>query len=443
MYECPNCGGNLKYSISKEMLLCNHCDTTMSPYDFTKDRDAEESTEYDVTVFTCPQCAGQILSTDETAATFCSFCDASTILDSRISKERKPAKIIPFTKTKNMCKNAYMKLVSKSPFIPADAKDEKCIDSFRGIYMPYWVYDISQEGPVTLYGSTSRRSGDYRIEKEYEIQGEIDARYVGFSHDASTSFADSISEYLEPFDTTKARRFTPSFLSGFYADTSDVSEENYRRQAIDGAAENTLHEITRSKSLRKYTLKPVPDKVHKTHTKLDGATLHMFPVWFMSYRKGDRVAYATVNGQTGKVVADLPIDEKKFITGSLILAIPIFIILNLLFTFRPIITLGIVLALSIATLLFYSFEVAAIKKKESGPIIGKLIKGFPGAVIAIIMSLGTMIINPVHDIYFYGASAICLAAMFTTLLCTIHYYNILATRPLPQFKTHTGGDDNA
>lgn len=129
MYECPNCGGNLKYSISKEMLLCNHCDTTINPYDITKEEDAEESTEYDVTVFTCPQCGGEILSMDETAATFCSFCGSSTILNSRLSKERRPVKIVPFCKTKTMCKNAYMKLVKKFPFIPADAKDEQCIDT--------------------------------------------------------------------------------------------------------------------------------------------------------------------------------------------------------------------------------------------------------------------------------------------------------------------------
>ncbi len=443
MYECPNCGGNLKYNIRKQTLKCDHCDTTINPYDVTKECDAEESINYDVTIFTCPQCAGEILSMDETAATFCSFCGASTILDSRISKERRPAKIIPFTKTKTMCKNAYMKIANKSPFLPADAKDEKCIDSFRGIYMPYWVYDIKQQGPITLYGTKTSQSGNYQIIKDYEIRGEIDARYVGFSHDASAAFADSISEYLEPFDTTKARRFTPSFLSGFYADTSDVSEKVYRQQALEKAANNTVDRILRAKQLRSYGIKPVTDKIVQTHTQLDNATLHMFPVWFMSYRKGDRVVYATVNGQTGKVVADLPIDEKKFIHSSLLMAIPIFLILNLLFTLRPIITLGIVLALSAATLLFYVFEVRAIKKKESGPIIRKLTKGFPGAIIAIFLALATMIINPVRDIYFYGASALCLAAMFTTLLCTIHYYNILATRPLPQFKTHTGGDDNA
>ena len=52
----------------------------------------------------------------------------------------------------------------------------------------------------------------------------------------------------------------------------------------------------------------------------------MFPVWFMSYRNGDRITYATVNGQTGKVAADLPIDIKKYLLFSGVLALIIFAI---------------------------------------------------------------------------------------------------------------------
>jgi hypothetical protein len=50
---------------------------------------------------------GEILSTDDMAAGFCSFCGASTVLYSRIEKEHRPAYIIPFTKTKEDCKKAY------------------------------------------------------------------------------------------------------------------------------------------------------------------------------------------------------------------------------------------------------------------------------------------------------------------------------------------------
>ena len=73
----------------------------------------------------------------------------------------------------------------------------------------------------------------------------------------------------------------------------------------------------------------------------------MFPVWFLSYRNKDRVAYATVNGQTGKVVADLPISVGKFLLGSLIAAIPVYILLCLLTVLTPGMTLTIVGVLAI------------------------------------------------------------------------------------------------
>ena len=104
MYQCPNCGGRLFFDIQSQQLKCDHCSTQYDPYAISKENDAEESREYDVTVFKCPQCGGEILSTDNTAANFCSFCGASTILSSRVSKQLKPGYIIPFSKTKDDCK---------------------------------------------------------------------------------------------------------------------------------------------------------------------------------------------------------------------------------------------------------------------------------------------------------------------------------------------------
>lgn len=443
MYECPNCAGNLKYDIPSRQLKCYSCNTKLDPYSFVKDQDAEESMEYDVTVFRCPQCAGEIISTDETAATFCSFCGASTILDSRLSKEKRPTKIIPFTKTKENCKGAYIKTASKMPFIPDDLLDENCIDSFRGIYIPYWSYDISQQGPVKMQATHYKQQGDYQIIKEFEVSGNLDAHYYGFSHDASSSFADSISEYMDPFNLTKAMKFTPSFLSGFYADTSDMNQEKYEHSAITTAAEHTIDEIQNNKMLRKMAFEKIPDKITKTHTILNNAELNLFPVWFMSYRKNDRIAYATVNGQSGKVLADFPVDEKKFFKNSGIIALILFILLNLFFTIRPVTALIIALVLSAISLIAYTSEMSKIKKKEPGGIPAKMFAGFTGSIVAAIIAILVIIINPVNDIFYYAAVILCMCGIITTLLCTIRYYNVLATRPLPQFETHKGGDDNA
>lgn len=364
MYECPNCGGNLKFDITSQQLSCAYCNAQFDPYKITKEKDAEEDTFYDVTVFTCPQCGGEIYSTDNTAAGFCSFCGASTILDSRISRERRPGFIIPFAKTKTDCKKAYSKMIRHALFAPKELKNEKYIDSFRGIYMPYWVYYITQKGFLFINGTKSHRSGDYIITDHYNLKGKLNNYYKGLSYDASSSFADNISERIAPFDVKNMKGFTPSFLSGFYADTADVDQTVYEGDAMGAANGQTKKYLIGHSDMKDFVLEGYKDLSSKYHTKCEAIDVAMFPVWFLSYRNGDRVAYATVNGQTGKVVADLPVDIHKYLGGSLILAIPIFFLLNLFFTFTPAAILNIVALVSLFTIILHAVEMKQIVRKE-------------------------------------------------------------------------------
>lgn len=437
MFACPNCGGNLKFDIKTQNLSCEHCQTQMDPYSFEdKEKDAVEQTEYDVTIFTCPQCGGEILSTDTSAAEFCSFCGASTILYSRLSKEKRPNYIIPFQKTKEDCKNAYSDMMKHAIFAPDELKNPKHIDSFRGIYMPYWAFYITQEGTFTLNGSKTKRRGDYIYTDHYALRGELDAYYKGLSYDASSSFDDNISEQIAPYDVKGMKSFTPAFLSGFYADTADVKPEKYEYDAKQTAFNNSTGAMYREFS--GVNIDPLtPPSTPTTQVKaVDSA---MFPVWFMSYRNGDRVAYATVNGQTGKVVTDLPIDTKKYTIGSLILAIPIFILLNLFFTVTPSVLLIISMILAVLCIVLFSKELGELSIKEPD---AKKFGGLIASILSIVVGAIILFLQPASDIFYYGASIISLAALFITIKDIIKNYNVLATRRLPQFD-RTGGDDYA
>ena len=175
MYECPNCGGNLKFDIPTQQLACAYCGTQLDPYAIQKETDAAEQNYFETTVYTCPQCAGEIISMDNEAASFCSFCGASTILSSRISKEKRPRFIIPFKKTKEDCKQAYAKKMRSAFFVPKELKNPEYIDGFRGIYMPYWTYQMTQKDSVILKGKKSYRKGDYIITDHYDLSGDLDA----------------------------------------------------------------------------------------------------------------------------------------------------------------------------------------------------------------------------------------------------------------------------
>lgn len=369
MYECPNCGGNLRYDIPSKMMACASCDSRFDPYEVSDKNGAQEQEEYEVTVFRCPQCGGEIYSTDNTAAGFCTFCGSSAVLESRLQKEHRPKYIIPFRQTKEQCKKSYMKMMGKAVFAPKELKSEKHINEFRGIYMPYWIYDVQQGGPdVQLRGTTERRKGDYIITSHYNLDMDLEADYDGIAYDASSSFSDTISEKLAPFDTKEMKEFTPAYLSGFYADSADVDNSLYAQEAEEFALGETQKFIVNDPKLRKYTIEDTGRTLErKLHSKVDQVNGAMFPVWFMAYKNNNRVAYATVNGQTGKVVADLPVDVPKYLGASAILTIPIFLLLNRFFTVIPGVLLGIV-ALIAAVLSFFYYEqiddIAAQEGKE-------------------------------------------------------------------------------
>lgn len=477
MYECPNCGGNLKFDIESQLMKCEHCLTTQDPYSTSEDKGAGEHNDFDVTVFTCPQCGGEILSTDTSAAEFCSFCGASTILQSRISRQLRPSHIIPFKMTKDACKKAYLSRMKCALFAPDALRDEKHIESFRGIYMPYWAYSITQKGPVSMKGEKSYRKGDYIYTDHYDLEGEIDSVYYDISYDASSSFSDSISERIAPFNVRDSRKFTPAFLSGFYADTADVDSGLYRQDAVDLANSTSYRKVKNTPAFSGLKF-PAEGNSFATNIALNTCCHEpervMYPVWFLSYRKDDRVAYATVNGQSGRIAADIPMDVRKYLAGSALLAIPIFFLLNLFLTIKPGLLLTLSGFLAGATLLLYLTELSDIyrrdhKMDDRGYLFrqnGRIFRGKPNAVnlrellshdaspgkshipalagplVSLLATVLIHVINPVSDLWYYGGAILSFAGILSAITAIIRKYNILATRELPQFQRH-GGDDDA
>lgn len=555
MVQCPNCGGILKFDIASQQLKCDSCSSLFDPYAFEM-HGAEESKDYDVTIFRCTQCGGEILSTNETAAGFCSYCGASNVLESRFTRAERPQLIIPFKKTKKDCVDLFEKFVKKCLFAPNSYKNAGKGESFRGIYMPYWLYDMSQRGNVNVATSTSHRSGDYIITDHYMMRGTLNNYYNGVSYDASSSFADDISRDVAPYDVKDIKLFSPSFLSGYYADLADVTVDTYRGSAVDMAKESTYNYLRKDSPMSKHSFDTPKEKVMSgIVTNINATRSAMFPVWFMSYRTGNRVSYSTINGQTGKITADIPMSIPKYFICAGIVAAILFVIFQLVLTITPGALALIVSVFALICVLTYGSEMKHIavkenheddlgmlnyqkrleakkrqnqmtpdgtvvmsqqdlnravpkgKKKgsktgggiitiivivfvalaffgstilnavfeqlESGKvgIVGGVValvfliisivstvnakkniekmnskNGLPESIWATISLFILMIVcfwSPASDLYYYGAAVIAMIGVVISLIGIIMSYNLLATRPLPQFELYKGGDDRA
>ena len=341
MLECRNCGGALRYDIGSQELVCDHCGSTFSPGEIWKERVASQAApvegedqnfvhpeqgEYEVTVFTCPQCGGEIISYQNEATEFCSYCGASVALEGRMVKEQQPKYIVPFSVTREECIDAYRAHLASLPFVPADLKKEETEQKFCGIYMPFWLYKVQQTGPMTLEGT--RRSGDYI---EYcRLETDIDTTYERICYDASSAFDDTLAQSVAPFDFYQAKDFNPAYLCGFYADRADVKSNVYTIKALQEAADQTFGTLTgadsayRDMTISESEKSKIPGKV----TNVENALL---PVWFMTWRSGDRVSYSIVNGTTRKVTADVPVDRKKYLLVSALAGIALAVLLYFLF----------------------------------------------------------------------------------------------------------------
>ncbi len=343
MYDCPNCAGNLQFDIQTQKMKCVNCNTLIDPYKLedikgmaderaADEFDEEFNEEYEVTMFSCPQCGAKIYSMDTQAAGFCSFCGSTTVLNSRLERVVRPKYIVPFRITKNRCVDIFRNYMKKSKFIPKELRDEHAIESFRGIYLPFWVYKTKQEDMVSFKAVQYRDELRGKMKYTYKVSGYLDCDYYGAVHDASAAFEDDISEQLLPYDLDKFQKFTPAFLSGFYADIADVDPGVYGQYIANVISKVTVENLKKHPMMQGYLVGDDPWEKFDFKTRIVDAQLVMLPVWLLSYRKGNRIAYIAVNGLTGKIAADMPISPAKYIIESFILSLPVFGAVKLLLT---------------------------------------------------------------------------------------------------------------
>ncbi|MGX8728275.1 MAG: hypothetical protein ACSW75_01770, partial [Lachnospiraceae bacterium] len=365
MFPCPSCGGGLRFDIASQMLKCDYCDSTFDPAAYEKSRVGKESPVYEAAVFICPTCGGEMITADEAINGFCPYCGGQSYI-SRKGELEKPAYVIPFKVTKDDCKAAYRKTAFRSVFAPKALRDADALEEFRGIYMPYWFVENTGHGFLETTGKRTYRRGDYRITDNYHVSANVDYHVCDTAYEASASFDDKISDAIAPYDGKDIREFAPGYLTGFYADKADVPVRIFEKEAAEHTAELITdamkHSGVEADELNENRLR---DSINGRGEGLEQKSwASLLPVWFLTWRDKERVAYAVVNGQTGKVCADLPVDMKRYGLFCFLLAIPIFFLLNLFFTPTPLVALRITSIAAAISIIIYNAQLGSIAKRD-------------------------------------------------------------------------------
>lgn len=359
-YKCPGCGNSLVFKPEHGLLYCDSCSQYFQvkiPYEYNVKENTdnvaqpEEKPEYmDMRVYHCSSCGSEIMTNDTEVSNFCSYCGQPAIMFDRISKEKRPEKIIPFIITKEKAINIAREAFSHGKY-SFDCMDSVAIDKVQGIYMPYWRYDTS----ITMEAEVEVREPKEKTRRYNQV--------TEFDHelflDASRRFKDSVSIELNPFEYFSAEEFSPQYLSGFYADRSDVnSRDDDAKRMVEWEAHEKLLDKTPgvvSRSMRDaYTgflnyRRYYDVNVRKTDYKINETVYMYLPVYFLTFILNNKTVIILVNGQTGKVFGSIPIDPKKFKKAQnrdrLICSVIFGIAGAILFRFMPLVWSGMLMTL--------------------------------------------------------------------------------------------------
>lgn len=327
-YKCPCCGGAIAFDSSLQKMKCPYCDTefemdTLANYDAELQNDTNDEMEWQMPTgnewsdeeafglrsYICKSCGGEIIGDENTAATSCPFCGNPVVMMKQFSGALKPDLVIPFKLDKKAAKEGLTKHLSGKRLLPKIFKDQNHIDEIKGIYVPFWLFDSDVDAQVRYRASKIRTYSDSQYDyTETSFFSVLRNGNIGFANvpvDGSTKMEDSLMESIEPFDLSDAVDFHTAYLAGYLADKYDVTAEESIERANKRIKKST--EDAFASTVKGYTTVQAENSNIQLHN--GKAKYALYPVWLLNTTWNGNTYTFAMNGQTGKFVGDLPVDQ--------------------------------------------------------------------------------------------------------------------------------------
>lgn len=315
--KCPSCGSSINFDPKTGGWTCTYCRKSfnldeMMLHDNASNKQNNENVESkNIVAYKCKSCGAEIVTDENTASTFCVYCRNTAILKNKLTGEFRPKMVIPFKNTKEDAINAFKSILKGKPLAPRDFNSAENIEKIRGVYIPFWLFDINSQGKMTCKCTKVRNwySGNYYYTetKTYDVEREGSLRFEKLPVDGSTHFDNALMNSIEPFDYTQLTDYNHAYLAGFLAEKYDVNSFDASPDAIERCKGTASQELLNS--LSAYTSKRIISQ--NIEVKKDNDIYVLLPVWLLNIKYRNKMYTFAMNGQTGKFIGDIPVDKKR------------------------------------------------------------------------------------------------------------------------------------
>ena len=333
--KCPACGAKITFNPENQMWDCEYCGSKFTLDEMKKHSNAssdDSNSNVDkfkkldgLDVYTCKNCGAEVMADETTTSTFCVYCGSTAILKDRINDGIAPTKIIPFKKVKDEATKAFISLSKGRPLMPKLFNNKENVKKVSGVYIPFWKYDLNVNGNLDFDCKDIKTWSDYNYNytktDTYLAKRNADLNFNNILVDGSSRFNDDLMDSLEPFRLEELVEYNHAYLSGFLAEKYDVKSEDAVTRANKRAMNSSIDVVR--ESVVHQTKVPVNNSLNITCKYTDYILL---PVWMVNIKYKEKDYTFAMNGQTGEIVGNIPLDMMKTILISIGIFIMSFIV---------------------------------------------------------------------------------------------------------------------
>lgn len=368
-YQCPSCGGALRFSADTGRLECDYCGSSFTvaqveaeysdrlaradaaaaradaaaagaaavdgatatvgvaeatagsvtatdaaaPTDNAAANENPSSSATPMRTYTCSSCAAELVCDQTTAITQCPYCGNQAVAPGVLVDEFKPDLLIPFKLDKKAATSALAAYYKGKKFLPNAFAAANRIEKVQGVYAPFWLFDADVTASATFEATRSRtyRDGDDEVTEtdHYDVFRAGEMSFARVPVDGSSKMPDAHMDAIEPFDYSDLAPFSMAYLPGFAADRFDQNQETCHQRAERRMA-SSMEQMLRD-TVDGYD--SVTTQSCDATVAWQGAEYCLLPVWMLHTSWRGKGFLFAMNGQTGKLVGDLPVSAVKVI----------------------------------------------------------------------------------------------------------------------------------
>lgn len=331
-FKCPRCQATTAYSVEDGGLRCAHCGYYEPPATPIVGKGAEE---FEFTVATvaasrqaqgwgaqrrelhCQSCGARTSLTPNGLAHTCPFCGSNQVLQQDAPQDQlRPRFLIPFQIESTRIQDIAREWLGSSWMTPKTLKEAARVADFQGVYMPYWTFDAqtvadwrAQVGHQVSerYYDSSSKSWKTRTKTVWRWEsGRAQRTFDDLLISGSTQLSGLLLEELQDFKTRAFVPYSPSYLAGFMAHAYDVPLES----AWD-VARQKMREATRGACRAQASTSQIRNFRMTLDFSDESWRYVLMPVYVAAYRYEGETYQVMVNGQTGAIAGQRPVDWTK------------------------------------------------------------------------------------------------------------------------------------